>query len=962
MCCRCNKSDDFLYAFVIVFIIFFMIGCSSSNNNDEDNKDVHNTVNGIAPTADAGDDTTVREQDVIQLNGSNSSDSDGTIQAYLWTQLSGPEVSFSNIAAVDPEFTAPSVEADTELIFELKVTDDEGLTDYDEVAILVINNIAPVADAGSDQTVFESIVVTLDGTSSSDVDGTVLTYQWSQLTGSDVTLNDADTATPNFTAPSITTDTVLSFELSVTDETGLTDTDVTVVTVRYNQPPEADAGVDQKVQTSQAVYLDASGSQDSDGSIVSYLWTQTEGASVENDPNFIPTSSQLSFTAPSASEKLSFELTVYDNLGKSSTDRIVVYVTKILFEDDFSQGLDTDIWKEVDDSESIENAFYWVISGSALEQWNSENNVNGGTVFDQSYKRGAYMYYDGGASLTDYRFAVEITPLTNGSAGGMNGNDAGIMFRYQDNDNYYRLAMNSRYGYTRLEKKVAGQFTTLAVNSIGYYDDIPMEFMVEVKGSSIYIYIDDDPVFHLSDSDLANGSIALYCQDKARFDNVLITDPNLEPRIIINEPSAYTVDPISGPVDLTVSAQVANLPSGAWVEFYLNEDTVNIKSDLEAPFTVQFTALTSGNYEVTAVLRDAEGKELDKDNNQAVGIGGGYYVAVGDSITNGSGDRYRDDNISSDGRTVAFQGYGAALNDKLTDYFSLPQIVFNEGIPGDTSDDSIDSIDSILERHANADTVLLLLGTNDAMAGVSATTFFDNMQYIVDQIHDSGKTVRYALVPPQLRSSGSFNTTINNYVVAYNNRLASLENAEEGPDLYSFFYSNLGLFKDTCHPNSLGHACISQLWFNNLSGTTGNDPFVLQQFQTPALYQQNLLEEGNVFYIDESYTLEYIPPDIASGIWIMTANSDAANADADYISFYLDRDATVYVAYDGQNDISLPDWLGSSFADTDLDISTTAGDYNVYARAYSSGTVVLGGNNADGGSGQFNYCVIVVKE
>ncbi len=93
---------------------------------------VTNTAN-TAPTADAGPDQTVNAGDTVTLDGSNSSDPDGTIQTYSWNQTSGSSVTLSDSSAIGPTFTAPSG-AQT-LVFELTVTDNGGLTDTDTVSI-----------------------------------------------------------------------------------------------------------------------------------------------------------------------------------------------------------------------------------------------------------------------------------------------------------------------------------------------------------------------------------------------------------------------------------------------------------------------------------------------------------------------------------------------------------------------------------------------------------------------------------------------------------------------------------------------------------------------------------------------------------------------------------------------------------------------------------------------------------
>jgi PKD repeat protein len=96
------------------------------------------------------------------------------------------------------------------------------------------NNLSPVADAGPDQTVSAGSSVTLDGTGSGDPDGTIVSYQWTQVGGKDtVTLNGANTATPSFNAPSSVkgqSDTLV-FELLVTDNDGAQATDQVSITV-----------------------------------------------------------------------------------------------------------------------------------------------------------------------------------------------------------------------------------------------------------------------------------------------------------------------------------------------------------------------------------------------------------------------------------------------------------------------------------------------------------------------------------------------------------------------------------------------------------------------------------------------------------------------------------------------------------------------------------------------------------
>lgn len=86
----------------------------------------------------------------------------------------------------------------------------------------------PTANAGADQTVEDSITVTLAGMATGPT-GVALTYQWTQTAGAPVTLANANTLSPSFTAPDASG--ALAFQLSVGSGSGMA-TDSVNVTVR----------------------------------------------------------------------------------------------------------------------------------------------------------------------------------------------------------------------------------------------------------------------------------------------------------------------------------------------------------------------------------------------------------------------------------------------------------------------------------------------------------------------------------------------------------------------------------------------------------------------------------------------------------------------------------------------------------------------------------------------------------
>jgi hypothetical protein len=268
------------------------------------------------------------------LNGSNSTDPEKDRLFYRWKQVAGSSVTLSDPAADQPKFNAPNVApSGAALMFELTVSDSLGLKDTDDITVNVMgDNDPPTANAGTDQTVDEdySDVVVLDGSTSSDPDDGIESYRWKQVAGPAVTLSDPEDDRPNFTTPNVTPVGIsLTFELTVKDLGGLQSADTTIVNVTGdNDPPAANAGVDQTVLEKESVTLDGSNSFDPDDGIASYQWKQVAGQSVTFSD---PTDDQPTFEAPSfddsGDQPLIFELTVTDNGGLQSSDSTTVSVS-----------------------------------------------------------------------------------------------------------------------------------------------------------------------------------------------------------------------------------------------------------------------------------------------------------------------------------------------------------------------------------------------------------------------------------------------------------------------------------------------------------------------------------------------------------------------------------------------------------------------------------------------------------
>lgn len=199
-----------------------------------------------------------------------------------------------------------------------------------ESAIKVQVNSNPTANAGNDQTVFEYILVTLSG-SGSDPDGSIVSYNWSQISGTNVTLENSETFEASFNAPRVTSQSYLSFELKVTDDQGATAVDIVNIIVNIivipppvtNTPPSVNAGADQTVTAKSIVQLSGVAS-DLEGEVtVNWLQTSGETVTLTNTTTLI-----TAFVAPDVAVKdiLIFDLTATDNAGKLATDSINIRV------------------------------------------------------------------------------------------------------------------------------------------------------------------------------------------------------------------------------------------------------------------------------------------------------------------------------------------------------------------------------------------------------------------------------------------------------------------------------------------------------------------------------------------------------------------------------------------------------------------------------------------------------------
>ena len=187
------------------------------------------------PKANAGPDVNLTlPANWTILDGTGSTDSDGSIVSYKWSAFSAD--SWYNIEYPDRASTGVYNMNPGTYVFRLQVTDNKGATATDDVTVIVskaatTTNKAPVADAGPDvEITLPANWTMLSGSGSADPDGSIVSYKWSAASADSwYNIEYPDRATTGVYNMNPGT---YVFRLQVTDNKGATATDD--VTVKVN--------------------------------------------------------------------------------------------------------------------------------------------------------------------------------------------------------------------------------------------------------------------------------------------------------------------------------------------------------------------------------------------------------------------------------------------------------------------------------------------------------------------------------------------------------------------------------------------------------------------------------------------------------------------------------------------------------------------------------------------------------
>ena len=209
----------------------------------------------VAPTAAFTSSVT---GSTVGFDGRGSTDSDGTIAGYAWDFGDG---STGTGAQPSHAYAAPGTYQ-----VKLTVTDDRSGTNAVTQPVTIVPNQAPVA---AFTVTADHLTVAVDGTTSTDPDGTIASYAWDFGDGSTAT---GPTASHPYGAAG-----TFNVKLTVTDNAGATTTLTQPVTVTAPPPNKAPMASFTATPTDLAVAVDGTASADPDGTIASYAWDFGDG-------------------------------------------------------------------------------------------------------------------------------------------------------------------------------------------------------------------------------------------------------------------------------------------------------------------------------------------------------------------------------------------------------------------------------------------------------------------------------------------------------------------------------------------------------------------------------------------------------------------------------------------------------------------------------------------------------------
>ncbi|MEK7813811.1 MAG: carbohydrate binding domain-containing protein, partial [Candidatus Desantisbacteria bacterium] len=288
----------------------------------------------------------------------------------------------------------------------------------------------------------------------------------------------------------------------------------------------------------------------------------------------------------------------------------------------------------------------WTATGGT---WNVSNGVVDG-FGNGSPPENFYNVTYNGFSGADLIYECKVKPVTSGGSRGK-----AIIFRYQDDNNYYMVDLEAwSQNYAEIGKRVGGTWTRLAYTPFTFTSGQWYLFKAIMKGNDIEFYIDGTLMCKATDTSITSaGKIGLlidYPDEHVYFDDVVVTPIGADK----GDAQAPSV-PGFNPAD---DGSSSHTPS-VWQSGTSNDNTIDFG------WTEPVSNGDDYFYYETAV--DSEGNESNKLTGSNLNFENGNMSNWGEWTA------YGNTKTASMSTSIVYEGsYSVKLeNDTGTDYLAL---------------------------------------------------------------------------------------------------------------------------------------------------------------------------------------------------------------------------------------------------------------------------------------------------
>lgn len=235
-----------------------------------------------------------------------------------------------------------------------------------------------------------------------------------------------------------------------------------------------------------------------------FVWNWSFG-----DGNTSPLEDPLHYYEESGTYSVKLKVSNFfgsDSLTKTNLIQVASISDSILYFDNFNDNSIHPAWR-------FRNGTWVETEGQMIQ---TSNYYGTGTI------NGAFAIV-GSKYWDNYSISVDLSSQDN--------DWIGLVFRYQDPQNFYVFTWQSEGSARFIRKIVNGIETILISDNIGYVSGIWYHVDLVTEDSLFQLYIDHTPIFEVIDTSFATGKAGLYCwaNQNSYWDNFSVSQTNYVP-------------------------------------------------------------------------------------------------------------------------------------------------------------------------------------------------------------------------------------------------------------------------------------------------------------------------------------------------------------------------------------------------------------------------------------------------